>query len=51
MHLDLFWLFSVMVLNPCVSVFGVLSFFLLELQQFSSEKGIVEMLPLAGFFL
>jgi hypothetical protein len=46
MHLELFF---VRVLIPCVSVVGVLSFFLLELQQYSSERGILDMLPLAGF--
>jgi hypothetical protein len=42
--------FLVRVLIPCAPVVGVLSFFLLELQQCSSERGMLEMLPLQGSF-
>jgi p-aminobenzoyl-glutamate transporter AbgT len=46
MHLELF---LVRVLNTCASVFGVLCVFLQVLQQFSSDRSMLEMLPLAAF--
>jgi hypothetical protein len=44
-------LFLVRVLTSCNPVVGVMSFFLLELQQFCSESSMLEMLPFAGFLL
>jgi hypothetical protein len=43
MHLELFLL---RILIPCAPRVGVLSFFLLELQQYSSEMGVLDVLPL-----
>jgi hypothetical protein len=34
--------------NPCAPVVGILSFFLLEPQQCSSERDMLDMLPLVG---
>jgi hypothetical protein len=41
----------VRILNPSAPVVGVLNFFLMEIQQFSSDRGMLEMLHLAGFLL
>jgi hypothetical protein len=41
----------VRVLIPCSPEIGVFEFFLLELQQYSSERGMLDILPLAGFLL
>jgi hypothetical protein len=47
----IFGLVWVRVLIPCALIVRVLSFFLLELQQYSSKRGMLDMFPLAGFLL